>query len=130
MVIDIGESVAVIDEAAAILEAEWLRLIRDDGSRRSAHGVYAEVPAACLVSPHVTVVTCAQPGPLGRRLHLRRPCPPPRRRATRVWATQRSPPKAAEAVLERQHISSGGGDALTGNRQGQRGACRPQLNPP
>lgn len=80
MVIDIGESVAVIDEAAAILEAEWLRLIRDDGSRRSAHGVYAEVPAACLVSPHVTVITCARPGPhLGRRLHLRRPCPPPRR---------------------------------------------------
>ncbi|AMD55137.1 hypothetical protein ATO49_17040 [Mycolicibacterium fortuitum subsp. fortuitum DSM 46621 = ATCC 6841 = JCM 6387] len=77
MVIDIGESVAVIDEAAAILEAEWLRLIRDDGSRRSAHGVYAEVPAACLVSPHVTVITCARPGPhLGRRLHLRPAVPP------------------------------------------------------
>lgn len=101
MVIDIGEPVAVVEEAAAILEAEWLRLVRDGGSQHSVESVYAGWPAACPVSPRVRVLTCARHGPrLGHPLESQR-CDPPRRRATRVWATQRAPPAAVDLRTDR-----------------------------
>ncbi|WP_066897945.1 hypothetical protein [Mycolicibacterium houstonense] len=104
MVIDIGEPVAVVDEAAAILEAEWLRLVRDGGWHQSVESVYAGWPAACPVSPRVRVLTCARHGPrLGHPLESQR-CAPPRRRATRVWATQRAPPAAVEDLCTERNV--------------------------
>lgn len=83
------EPIAVIDEAAAIVEAEWMRLIGDDGSCGPAA---ADLPAARRVPLSLRVLTrewrMQRPG---RAVESRR-CPPARRRATRVWPTQRSPP--------------------------------------
>ena len=81
-----------LDEAAAIVEAEWIRLQRQSSARvEDRFAEPAESPAPHLRRPRVAVgVGC-----------VRRPGPPVRGMSSRlivkearleVWATERSPP--------------------------------------
>ena len=83
------------DEAAATVEAEWIRLQQDEDlalweSEVADLSDEMAAPRPCL--PRVNVTTTqrrwpAQPLPDDRRKWLARPWPP-----MPVWATQRSPP--------------------------------------
>ena len=92
---------SLLDEAAAIVEAEWIRLQQDDALwERELADLPAERPAARPGPPRVGVATTAR----------RRPSPPtpadPRRwpvrprPATPIWATQRSPPSPRETCAK------------------------------
>ena len=84
---------SLLDEAAAIVEAEWIRLQQDEALwEREVADLLADLPAPRPGPPRVGITTTARrwPGP---------PVPEDRRRwptrrwpATPVWATQRSPP--------------------------------------
>ncbi|MDT5066052.1 MAG: hypothetical protein QOJ95_5298 [Mycobacterium sp.] len=88
---------SLLDEAAAIVEAEWIRLQQDESLwERELADLPVDLPAPRPGSPRVVVTTTTQ----------RRPRPPtpedPRRWPTRPWpatpvrATQRSPPSPRE----------------------------------
>lgn len=90
------QSPSVLDEAAAILEAEWIRLTNEEGLGEGHAGDAAvtEMPAARPSAPHVAVLTATvrpKPGPPHES--------PDRSRlrwcARNIWATQRSPPVAS-----------------------------------
>jgi len=96
----------VIEEAEAIVRAEWIRLHHDTALREQARRAAAccEMPAARTCSPTVATSTAIlKPSRLW----------PPRRRPRwprrggpqrRVWPTQRSPPrhrKACRAALSK-----------------------------
>jgi hypothetical protein len=80
---------ALLDEAEAIVRAEWIRLQHDMDVRRRQ--IPAEMPTARLCAkPAVVSVAldqrgARQPGDTGQW--------PARRRSGRVWPTQRSPPQ-------------------------------------
>jgi hypothetical protein len=84
----------VIEEAEAIVRAEWIRLHHGSAPREQARrAACCEMPAARPCT--VTVATLAA-------ILERSPLSPPRRRAAwprragpqrRVWPTQRSPPR-------------------------------------
>ena len=84
---------SLLDEAAAIVEAEWIRLQEDEARwERELADLLAEMPAPRPGPPRVGVTTTAwrslgQPMPEDRRRW-----PTRRRPATPLWATQRSPP--------------------------------------
>ena len=84
----------VLDEAAAIVEAEWIRLQHDEALwQRELAARPADHPAPRPAPPTVAVATTgrrwpAPPSPAERRRSPIRPRP-----ATPVWATQRSPPR-------------------------------------
>jgi hypothetical protein len=83
----------LLDEAAAIVEAEWIRLQQDEALwERELADLAAEMPAPRPGPPRVPGTTTARrwpgpPTPEGRRGWPTRRWPP-----TPIWATQRSPP--------------------------------------
>jgi hypothetical protein len=80
----------LLDEAAAIVEAEWMRLEQD--LWREVAELFAEMPAPRSHPPRACVAT-TQPRRSGPpRPDTVRGWPPRRRPAMPVWATQRSPP--------------------------------------
>jgi hypothetical protein len=109
MATDTQTTTVLLDEAAAIVEAEWMRLEQDEDLWREVGDVFAEMPAPRSHPPRASVATS----------QLRRSGPPrpdtlrrwPRRRrpAMRVWATQRSPPPDLGVVLngEWRHLQGG-----------------------
>ena len=83
---------AVLNEAAAIVEAEWMRLNRDQRpSDGELTGPVAEVPAPQRCPPRGGTVTAVlgRPGPPRPDDRARRARGPVKHR---VWPTQRSPP--------------------------------------
>jgi len=93
MVTDTAWATSLLDEAAAIVEAEWIRLQQDEALwDRELADLPSDRPAPRPGPPRVGITTTArrwpsQPLPLNRRRWPARPWP-----ATPVWATQRSPP--------------------------------------
>ena len=84
---------SVLDEAAAIVEAEWIRLQHDSAPwDHEVADPTAKMLAPRPCPPHVGVTTA-------RRRPSSQPMPDDRRRPPRrwlpeqVWATQRSPPR-------------------------------------
>ena len=88
---------SLLDEAAAIVEAEWIRLQQDEGLwERELADLPTDLPAPRPGPPRVVVTTTARrwprpPMPADRRWWLTRRWP-----ATPVSATQRSPPSPRE----------------------------------
>ena len=86
---------SLLDEAAAIVEAEWIRLQQDEDLalwEREVADLSAEMPAPRPCPPRVSVTTTqrrwpGEPLPGDRRRWPTRRWPP-----MLVWATQRSPP--------------------------------------
>jgi hypothetical protein len=84
---------SLLDEAAAIVEAEWIRLQQDEAlQERELADLPLDLPAPRPGPPRVGVTTTrhrwsASPVPQDRRRW-----PTRRRAATPVLATQRSPP--------------------------------------
>jgi len=81
----------LLDEAAAIVEAEWICLQQDVALwERAVADLFSEMPAPRPGPPRVTTTArrrCGPPTPHEHRRWPARPWP-----ATPVWATQRSPP--------------------------------------
>lgn len=92
---------SLLDEAAAIVEAEWIRLRQDEALwERELADLAADLPAPRPGPPRVGVTTTAlrrsgQPIPEARRRWPMRRWPP-----TPIWATQRSPPSGLEVPLK------------------------------
>ena len=82
-----------LDEAAAIVEAEWIRLQQDEVQwEREFADLSADLPAPRPGPPRVGVTTGAPRSP-GQPTPADGGRPPTRRwPATPVWPTQRSPP--------------------------------------
>jgi hypothetical protein len=98
MATDTAWATSLLDEAAAIVEAEWMRLQQDKALwERELADLPADLPAPRPGPPRVGVTTTTRrrprpPMPRDRRRRwLKRPWP-----ATPVWATQRSPPSPLE----------------------------------
>jgi hypothetical protein len=93
-------AISLLEEAAAIVEAEWIRLQQDEAlGERELADLPADYPAR--PGPPAVGVTITrprppgQPGPADRRRWPVRP-----RHATPVWATQRSPPRDLGFLLK------------------------------
>lgn len=91
MVTDTQTATALLDEATAIVEAEWIRLEQEADLWREIADLFAEMPAPRPGPPRTTVTIQRQPPG--------RPLPANPRRwpahgwpARKIWATQRSPP--------------------------------------
>ena len=92
---------SLLDEAAAIVEAEWVRVQQDEALwERELADLLAEMPAPRPGPPRVGVTTT-------RRRRSGQPMPEHRRRwpkrrwlAVPVWATQRSPPADPGVLLK------------------------------
>lgn len=87
---------SLLDEAAAILEAEWIRLQQDEALWERERDLPADLPAPRLGPRRVGVAATTRRWP-------RQPVPDDRRRGPvrswpvqPVWATQRSPPSPHE----------------------------------
>jgi hypothetical protein len=84
---------SLLDEAAAIVEAEWMRLQQDQAQwERELADLLSELPAPRPGPARFGVATTqgrrsGQPMPEDRRRWPARRSPP-----TPIWATQRSPP--------------------------------------
>jgi hypothetical protein len=83
---------ALLDEATAIVEAEWMRLEQDEDLWREVAELFAEMPAPWPCPPRGSVATTpprrsGQPLPANPLRQRPRGWPP-----AQVWATQRSPP--------------------------------------
>jgi hypothetical protein len=99
---DTAWATILLDEAAAIVEAEWIRLQQDEALwERELADLLAEMPAPRPAPPRVSVTTT------GRR-RSGQPTPDHHRRwPTRRWpavpvrATQRSPPAYPGVLFER-----------------------------
>jgi hypothetical protein len=85
---------AALEEATAIVEAEWIRLAQESQRADDITEIHAELPAPRVLTPAVRTQTttldrsgCAVIRSQGRL--------PTSWVNLRVWATQRSPPKAA-----------------------------------
>ena len=93
MATDTQWATSLLDEAAAIVEAEWMRLQQDEALWECELAeLPADLPAPRPGPPRVGVTITvrrwpSQPLPHDRRRWPARPWP-----ATPVWATQRSPP--------------------------------------
>jgi hypothetical protein len=101
MATNTGWAMSLLDEAAAIVEAEWMRLQQDDSLwEREVADLFSEMPAPRPGPPRVGATTthwrCSgQPKP-----DVRRRCAPRRWPAMPVWATQRSPPSGPVVLLK------------------------------
>ena len=84
---------SVLDMAAAIVEAEWMRLEHDEDLWGEVADLFAEMPAPRSCRPRAGVATTElrRPGPTPPAGALR--WAPRNRPAMQVWATQRSPPR-------------------------------------
>jgi hypothetical protein len=86
-------AISLLDEAAAIVEAEWMHLQQDEALwEREIADQLTELPAPRPAPPRVGATTTQRrwpghPMPDHRRRWPTRPYP-----AMPVWATQRSPP--------------------------------------
>ena len=80
---------SLLDEAAAIVEAEWLRLQQDEALWERE---LAETPAPRPGPSRVGITTACRRWPGQPRPDDRRRCPPERWLPVPVRATQRSPP--------------------------------------
>lgn len=102
----IAAAVLVVDEAEAIIEAEWLRLTRDaDQCEHTVCKLHAEQPAARPRPPRRRPTTVARRPPSPSRPRRLTSGPRPRSAAPTVRPTQRSPPRPhhdqrADHVLE------------------------------
>jgi hypothetical protein len=86
----------LLDEAAAIVEAEWIRLRQDRAQReRGVADLFSELLAPRRSPPRVGVTTtqCGRSGPMPEDCGGR---PARRWPPMQVWATQRSPPPSRE----------------------------------
>ena len=85
---------SLLDEAAAIVEAEWMRLQQDEALWEDVVAyLCADLPAPRPAPPRTRVTaTTARPWPGPSMADDRRRWATWRRFATPVWATQRSPP--------------------------------------
>ena len=99
---DTAWATRLLDEAAAIVEAEWMRVQQDEALwERELADLLAEMPAPRPAPPRVGVTTTGRrrsghPMPEHRRRWPKRRWP-----TTPVWATQRSPPAYPGALLKR-----------------------------
>ena len=95
MATDTAWATSLLDEAAVIVEAEWMRLQQDVALwERAVADLFSEMPAPRPGPPRVTTTArrrCGPPTPHEHRRWPARPWP-----ATPVWATQRSPPSPRE----------------------------------
>src|ERR1700758_4715998 len=82
---------SVLDEAAAIVEAEWIRLQHDEALWDELADLLAEMPAPRPGPPHVGVGTSGRRRAGQPTSDHRRRSPPRRWPPMPVWATQRSP---------------------------------------
>lgn len=90
---------SLLDEATAIVEAEWMRLQQDETLwERELVDLPAEMPAPRSGPPRVGATTTGprRPGPPIRE--DRRGWPTRRPPTMPPWATQRSPPSGSEAL--------------------------------
>jgi hypothetical protein len=86
---------SLLDEAAAIVEAEWIRLQQDEDLwEREFADLLAETPAPRPAPSRVGITTACRRWPGQPRPDDRRRCPPGRWLPAPVWATQRSPPSS------------------------------------
>jgi hypothetical protein len=101
MATDTAWATSLLEEAAAIVKAEWIRLQQDEALwERELADLSAEMPAPRPGPPRVGVTITvrrwpSQPLPHDRRRWPARPWP-----ATPVWATQRSPPSSRANLLK------------------------------
>ena len=87
-------AISLLDEAAAIVEAEWIRLQQDEALwERELADLAAEMPAPRPAPPGVRVTATARRWPGPPTLEGRRGWPTRRWPPTPIWATQRSPPR-------------------------------------
>jgi hypothetical protein len=92
MAADTQTATALLDEATAIVEAEWMRLQQEEEDLwREVADLFAEMPAPRPRPPQTGITThLQQPGqPLPAN---RRRWPPHGWPQRKIWATQRSPP--------------------------------------
>ena len=84
---------SLLDEATAIVEAEWMRLQQDEALwERELADLSADLPAPRPGPPRVGATTTARRWPRPPLPHDQHWWPARRWPATPVWATQRSPP--------------------------------------
>lgn len=114
---------SLLDEAAAIVEAEWIRLQQDEALWEREFADTSDLPAPRPCPPCVVVATATYRRPGPPTPADPRGCPIRRVPATPIWATQRSPPAPR---LTRKALLDKGGDATTDGNHRQRPMCRPQ----
>jgi hypothetical protein len=91
---------SLLDEAAAIVEAEWIRLQQDEALwERELADLLAETPAPRSGPPRVGITNTCRRWPGQPMPDERRRCPPGRWLPLSIWATQRSPP-SPQGVLK------------------------------
>ena len=89
---------SLLDEAAAIVEAEWMRLQQDEARwERELADLPADLPAPRPGPPRVGATTTVRRWPSQPLPHDHHWWPARRWPATPVWATQRSPPPGRES---------------------------------
>src|SRR4029077_16248447 len=89
---------SLLDEAAAIVEAEWIRLQQDEALwERELADLAADLPAPRPGPPRVRPTPPRRRWPSNPRPADRRRWPTRRWPATPIWATQRSPPPGRES---------------------------------
>jgi hypothetical protein len=91
MATDTQTATALLDEATAIVEAEWIRLQHEADLWREIADLFAEMPAP-RPGPPRTTVTIQRQRPRRPLATNRRRWPPRGWPARKIWATQRSPP--------------------------------------
>jgi hypothetical protein len=92
---------SLLDEAAAIVEAEWIRLQQDEALwERELADLPADLPAPRPGPPRVGVTTTARRWPSQPLRHDHHSWPTRRWPAMPVWATQRSPPSSPGVLLK------------------------------
>jgi hypothetical protein len=100
MAISTQWAISLLDEAAAIVGAEWIRLQQDEALwERELADLLAETPAPRPGPTRVGITTACRRWPGQPRPDGRRRCPPGRWLPVPVWATQRSPP-SPQCVLK------------------------------
>jgi hypothetical protein len=93
MATDTAWATSLLDEAAAIVEAEWIRLQQDVALwERELADLSADLPAPRPGPPRVGAATTARRWPSQPLPPELCRCPARPWPATPVWATQRSPP--------------------------------------
>jgi hypothetical protein len=96
-----GWAISLLDEAAAIVEAECMRLQQDEALwEREVADLFSEMPAARPGPPRFGVTTTQRRRPGQWVPNDRRRCPTRRCLPTPVWATQRSPPASPVVLLK------------------------------
>jgi uncharacterized membrane protein len=100
MATDTQTATALLEEAAAIVEAEWMRLERDEDLWAEVADLFAEMPAPRPRPPRAGVAPTqsrrsGQPLPDQRRRWALRGGP-----LLPVWATQRSPPRTGGFLVK------------------------------